>query len=201
MAADWRTTEHTMKAAISALTAIALGLLTGCGKADAPIDAHAEASASSEPALPIGEPSAAVSAEASTAAAPVLKAASYPPSDDCAGQPGWPDFRATLEAAVARRDAAALAGLTDPDVQLDYGGGHGLAEMKRRLDDKDYKLWEQIAALLPAWLRFQGRSGLLAMGVLERARQRRSLFSDAGAGAGCSGLCQGKVQPPMSSGG
>ena len=138
-----------MKAGLAALAATALALLAGCGKRDEPAAVPSTASASGEAALPSAEPSASAAAEAGAAAAPVLKAASYPPRDDCASQPGWAPFRARLETAVQQRDAAALAALASPDVQLDYGGGHGLAELKRRLGDKDYKLWDQIAALLP----------------------------------------------------
>lgn len=80
---------------------------------------------------------------------PLLKAASYPPRDDCAPLPGWREFRAKLEQAAAQRDAAALAALTDPAIKLDFGGGQGIKEMQRRLGDKDYRLWDQITAMLP----------------------------------------------------
>lgn len=86
---------------------------------------------------------------AASSAALVLKAPSYPPRDDCAALPGWPEFREKLEAAVAKRDPDALATLIDRDVRLDFGGGAGVAEMRQRLDDPDYRLWDEIAAILP----------------------------------------------------
>jgi len=138
-----------MKAGFAAVALIGIGLLGGCGTEPSPTAAPSASAAAREAAPPASAASSTPQAEASGAAAPLIKAASYPPRDDCAAQPGWPAFRVRLEAAVARRDVAALAGLTDPDVQLDYGGGHGIAEMKQRLDDKDYKLWDQIAAMLP----------------------------------------------------
>lgn len=135
-----------MRAGFAAPTLLALTLLAGCGQQTTAPEPPASRAASDAP--PAAEPSVAAPAP-SQAPAPLIKAASYPPRDDCAAQPGWPAFRTRLEQAVARRDAAALAALTDPDVQLDYGGGNGIAVMKQRLTDKDYKLWDQIAALLP----------------------------------------------------
>lgn len=82
-------------------------------------------------------------------ATPLLKTASYPPRDECKDLPGWSEFRSKLEKAVATRDADALAALTDPTVKLDFGSGSGLEEMRLRLRDKNYKLWDALAALLP----------------------------------------------------
>lgn len=131
-----------LKTGVAASALIALGLLAGCGKEPAPV---AQPSASAAPV----EPSASASIAASEPAAPLLKAASYPPRDECKGLPGWADFRTKLEQAVAHRDAETLAGLIDPAIELDFGGGHGVKELRRRLDDKDYKLWDQLTALLP----------------------------------------------------
>ena len=150
-----------MKTGYAVLALISLSLLASCGKSDAPGDVPSAASKASEAAPPTGAPLAPVTAETGEAAAPLLKAASYPPRDDCTAQPGWAEFRVRLEQAAARRDAAALATLTSPDVQLDYGGGHGLAEIKRRLTDKDYKLWDQIAALLPLGCGFKDGQAFL----------------------------------------
>lgn len=136
-----------MKTRFAAMALIGLSLLGGCGTEPAP--APSASSAAREAAPSASAASSTPQAEASDAAAPLIKAASYPPRDDCSAQPGWPAFRARLEAVVARRDTEALAALTDPDVKLDFGGGYGLAEMKVRLNDKDYKLWDQITALLP----------------------------------------------------
>lgn len=124
-----------------------LGMLAGCGKSTAPTEAPS--SVASEAAPGATTSSAMPEAVASAPVVPLLKAASYPPRDECSALPGWPEFRATLERAVAKRDADALAALTDPGVKLDFGGGGGIKEMRARLPDKDYKLWDAIAALLP----------------------------------------------------
>lgn len=81
------------------------------------------------------------------AAAPVpAKLASYPPKDECATLPGFVAFRAALSAAVRKRDAAALVALADPAVNLDFGGGSGPEELRRRLAANP-ALWGELAAL------------------------------------------------------
>ncbi len=126
---------------------ITLGSLAGCGKNAAPAAApSAEASTSiPQPEASVPPPEPATSAPA----APLLKAASYPPRDECNALSGWPDFHAKLEQAVTKRDADALAALTDPAVKLDFGGGGGIKDLRARLNDKDYKLWDVLTALLP----------------------------------------------------
>lgn len=132
-----------MKHFKTVLALTALGVLAGCENAqDAKADRSSSASAS-----PVSDDASAGDAAAG-ATGPVLKAASYPPRDDCASLPGWSEFSEALKTAVARRDADALAALSDSDVVLDFGGGAGVAELRRRLDDPDYLLWDEIAAIL-----------------------------------------------------
>lgn len=71
---------------------------------------------------------------------------SYLPTDECAKLPGFAAFRVTLLAAVAKRDAAALAALADPAVNLDFGGGSGPDELRKRLESTP-ALWGELAAL------------------------------------------------------
>lgn len=93
------------------------------------------------------------SATPSAAAAPSSAAnasarlESYPPRDECARLPGFPAFRAKLFAAVQARDSAALVALADPVIHLDFGGGAGADEFRRRLDTADTPLWDELAAL------------------------------------------------------
>lgn len=82
-------------------------------------------------------------AVASVGPAPLV---SYPPTDECAKLPGFATFRDTVFAAVARRDAAALAALADPAVNLDFGGGSGPDELRKRLTASPV-LWGELAAL------------------------------------------------------
>lgn len=135
-----------MKARHAALVLIALTPLAGCGQKSAPTQTPSASSATSEP---VGTPSGAAPVAEASSVAPLIKAASYPPRDECADLPGWAEFRVKLEAAVAGRDVAALAALTAPDVKLDFGGGFGVKELKKRLADKEYRLWDEIAAVMP----------------------------------------------------
>jgi hypothetical protein len=114
--------------------------LAGCGstedtsKGEAPVPSKGVAAAT--PANP---------AQAPAKPAP----GSYPPRDDCSKQAGWTDFRARLADAVARRDADLLVSLTEPDVQLDFGGGSGTQELRKRLDAPNYRLWDELTKILP----------------------------------------------------
>ena len=71
------------------------------------------------------------------------------PRDECTSQPGAQAFREKLAAAVLARNADALAALADKDIVLDFGGGHGVAELKKRLAEPDRSLWSTLASLLP----------------------------------------------------
>ena len=53
----------------------------------------------------------------------------YAPRDSCATMPGFAAFRARLVDSVRRRDAKALAALAALDVELDFGGGAGRAQL------------------------------------------------------------------------
>lgn len=100
---------------------------------------------SAELPRPVASPSPVSLAPPAPVAAPAL-AASYPPRDECAKLPGFAAFREALFAAVAKRDAAALAGLADPAVNLDFGGGSGPDELRKRLEGNP-ALWGELAAL------------------------------------------------------
>lgn len=161
-----------MTRTLRGLALAALIALAGCDRTAEP---GASASAGEQPAQTAAAPAASASAEPVSAAAtreestaasgaadePAVKAASYPPRDDCAKQPGWRAFRDMLGHAVARRDGDALTALVSPEVQLDYGGGHGIDTLRRRLDDQDYRLWDKLAAILPLGCGFQGKLAAL----------------------------------------
>lgn len=94
---------------------------------------------------PVASPSPLSLAPPAPVSAPAL-AASYPPRDECTKLPGFAAFREALFAAVAKRDAVALTGLADPAVNLDFGGGSGPDELRKRLDGNP-ALWGELAAL------------------------------------------------------
>lgn len=67
------------------------------------------------------------------------------PRDECTGLPGYAEFHQRLERAITLRDADALIALTDPDVTLDFGGGSGVEELRKRLDAGAYNSWRDLA--------------------------------------------------------
>ena len=100
-------------------------------------------------------------AQAEIPSSPASTEVSYAPHDECAARPGWKGFRDKLGAAVAARDASALAALSDRNVKLDYGGGAGRPELLRRLRQPAGGLWRELAAILPLGCSIEG--GLAAL--------------------------------------
>jgi hypothetical protein len=72
----------------------------------------------------------------------------YAPRDTCGDLPGAEAFREKLAEAVMARDADAFVALAAEDVKLDFGGGTGRAELKNRLTDKKWMLWDELDQLL-----------------------------------------------------
>lgn len=136
--------------------ALALGLacLGGCdagpgdrSKSATPSSAGFTAPVAPAPAL---APSATASAQPAPepSEAPALPA-SYPPRDECAGLRGFAPFRDKVLAAARSKDVEALVALADPEINLDFGGGAGPDEFRKRLSDPRSELWDEIAALAP----------------------------------------------------
>ncbi len=122
-----------MRIALSIAVASSLAL-TACSQEHAPSDAIKEAADSVVHKV-----------DGST---PVkLAQGKYAPQDECKTIPGAEDFRTRLAAAIKARDADALVALAARDVKLDFGGGSGTAELKKRLAGPD-RLWEDLAELM-----------------------------------------------------
>jgi len=117
--------------------ALALGA-AGCSDEPAPAD---DLRSGTDPAEEDASSPAAQGADAGTL--PPLA-----PRNACRDIPGAEEFRVALAAAVKARDADALIGLAGPNIKLDFGGGAGTAELRRRLTDNEYNLWEELAAVL-----------------------------------------------------
>jgi hypothetical protein len=71
----------------------------------------------------------------------------YAPRDTCGDLPGAAAFRQNVADAVMARDADKLVSLAAEDVKLDFGGGTGRAELKKRLT-ADGRLWDELSQLL-----------------------------------------------------
>lgn len=79
-----------------------------------------------------------------------------PPRDDAARDPEFFGFRARLQAAVARHDAAAVEQALHPQVKLSFGGDGGLEGFRRlwRPEAPDSALWATLAEVLALGGRF-----------------------------------------------
>ena len=72
----------------------------------------------------------------------------WAPRDSCAEVEGADQFRERLAAAIEARDADDLVALAADDIQLDFGGGAGTAELRTRLEDESRNLWDELDALM-----------------------------------------------------
>src|SRR5688500_17445041 len=116
--------------------ALAIALLltcAACSQEEAPADEVAEVA--EEIVAPTPEPT-------------PLARGKWAPQDDCGTVEGANQFRERLAAAVDARDADALVALAADDINLDFGGGAGKAELRARLDDESRKLWGELDALM-----------------------------------------------------
>jgi hypothetical protein len=84
----------------------------------------------------------------------------YAPRDTCHDLPGAEAFREELAEAVMARDADAFVALAAEDIKLDFGGGTGRAELKKRLTSKDWMLWDELDNLLALGCAANGQGGL-----------------------------------------
>lgn len=156
----------TVRPVLPRLALAALAALAECN-GEKPSQPAQGASASASTAAPealVPAPASAPAAEASDIApeAPTVPTVvRYAPQDDCATQPGWPAFRKSLFAAIKTRDTQGLAKLAAPDITLDYGGGSGPAELVKRLNDPETRLWQELDAILALGCAMQG--GLAAL--------------------------------------
>ncbi len=83
----------------------------------------------------------------------------FPPFDECTRVPGAATFRANLAKAVRHRDSRALIALTAKDIKLDFGGGGGTAELRKRLASREGRnLWRALEDLLPLGCAYRNRS-------------------------------------------
>ena len=116
------------------LFALAL-LLTcaACSQEDAPADEVVEAA--EKIVSPAAQPT------------PLAKG-KWAPQDTCADVEGAAAFRQRLAEAVEARDADALVSLAAEDIKLDFGGGAGTAELRKRLRDPSWNLWDELDELM-----------------------------------------------------
>ena len=134
-------------------SAATLTLLAGCDRAEPATEPAASKTLATmaaplAPAVARPETPTLLPVPSATPAADLPKPlAAYPPRDECAKLPGFPAFREAVFAATTRRDGEALVALADADIHLDFGGGAGRDELRKRLADSKSGLWGEIAGL------------------------------------------------------
>ena len=84
----------------------------------------------------------------------------FAPRDECSELPGATSFLDKLSAVISARDADAFAALADPAIRLDFGGGSGAEELKKRLGDPDRALWDELDELDDLGCAPNGHGGL-----------------------------------------
>ena len=115
---------------------LAIALLlscTACSKEDAPAEDVEQA---------------AEQLVAPTAPESPLAKGKWAPQDTCAEVEGADQFRTRLAAAIKARDVDGVVALAADDVKLDFGGGEGSAELRKRLADPTLGLWDELDALM-----------------------------------------------------
>lgn len=144
------------------VTGIALLALAGCSASDDGA-AKDEGKSSAASGLPGNLPEDATPGVAQrylTSLTNPQQAGPWAPRDGCIAEPGALEFREKLAAAVLAKDADALAALADANIKLDFGGGGGTAELKKRLSDPDQALWKALTNLVPLGCALNPEGGL-----------------------------------------
>jgi hypothetical protein len=95
------------------------------------------------------------------------QAAPYPelrPVDEAAQEPEFFTFRAHLQAAIARRDDAAVLAVVSPTIRNTFGDDDGRAAFEKmwRLDRPDSELWEKLGAVLSLGGSFDATGNFIA---------------------------------------
>jgi len=94
-----------------------------------------------------------------TAAGAQTRQAKLRPVDEAGRDPSFLEFRSRLIEAVARRDADFVMGVLEPNILVDFGGGHGPGAFREhwKLDRPEAsELWDQLGRVLALGGRFQG---------------------------------------------
>ena len=96
--------------------------------------------------------------------APAARSRTLLPVDEAAALPDFFTFRAWLLQVIARRDAAALLEIVDPDIKNGFGGDDGKPAFEREWQPSSAgsTVWETLAAVLALGGRRSGEDGFIA---------------------------------------
>ena len=101
---------------------------------------------------------------AAQAAPPATSALTLKPVDEAAAMPDFFSFRARLLQVIARRDAAALLAIVDPDIKNGFGGDDGKAAFEQQWQPSSAgsTVWETLATVLALGGTRSGEDGFIA---------------------------------------
>ncbi|AKH42051.1 hypothetical protein FHS61_002416 [Altererythrobacter atlanticus] len=125
-----------MRLGIVGCTALALSL-AACSQQSAPSDKVEQA------ATEIVE-----AAQGEVPETPRLADGPFAPRDECIDLKDADEFRQKLAEAVEARDLNGLIALAASDIKLDFGGGSGTEELRKRLIAEDSPLWSELDQLM-----------------------------------------------------
>ena len=111
-------------------------LLAACSQEDAPSEEVAAAAEEIVETAQGAEPT------------PEAPTGRFAPREECGELEGANQFRQQIARAVEARDVDTFVSLAAEDIKLDFGGGSGADELRRRLSAKDSALWSELDRLL-----------------------------------------------------
>ena len=98
------------------------------------------------------------------------------PVDQAATQPDFFTFRARLQAAIARRDEAAVIAAADPGIRTSFGDDDGVATLRAKLRDPESTVWVDLATALALGGTFQSPDSFVAPYVFAAWPERFDSF-------------------------
>lgn len=103
------------------------------------------------------------------------------PTDDAARNPDLFAFRAQLQTAVARHDAAAVLEMVNPQIRTTFGDENGMAAFRKqwRPEAADSPLWAELGTLLALGGSFQDADNFVAPYVFSRWPEAFDSFEHA----------------------
>ena len=116
------------------------------------------------------------------------------PVDQAATQPDFFTFRARLQAAIARRDEAAVLAAADPGIRTSFGDDEGIATLRAKLRDPQDAVWADLAAALALGGTFQSPDSFVAPYVFAAWPERFDSF-ECGAVIGDRVRVRASAQP------
>ena len=102
------------------------------------------------------------------------------PVDQAASQPDFFTFRAHLQAAIARRDAAALLAIIHKQIKNSFGGDDGIEEFKKKWkpEGSPSDLWKELGTALALGGSFDREGRFIAPYVYSRWPEKTDSFEN-----------------------